>query len=161
MNATLKDVGFNDPNNLICYLDIYESSSHTLKMTGILTGILLGLAIFDNKRNSSLKLKQLKIFLLFLYIIVLGFSIMWISREEDFGKRIETSDIEMKESGMENKSLVTFLQNDLFVSSEDADILAFILQLERKFESDLKPSDMLYIKLKTLGLISYEQQNDI
>ena len=153
---TLKDFGIDDVDKLLNFIELYENSSHTLRMTGAMTGILLGLAIFDNKRNSSLKVKHLKIFLGFLYVILLGFSVMWISRLQDSGKTVGMYSEKFEKSDIDNNTLISFLQKDLLVSPEDASILAAILQLERQFGRDLKPSDILYIKLKTLGWIYHE-----
>ena len=152
----LKDFGIDDIRRFCVPLDYYENSSHTLKLTGALTGILLGLAIFDNKRNSSLKVKQVKILLGFLYIVVLGFSIMWISRAHDSGITADIPINKFENTDGDTSSLVTFLKKEFSVSQDEANIMAVILQLERKFGETLKPSDIIYIKLRTLDWLSYD-----
>ena len=152
----LKDFGIDDISRFFYPLDFYENSSHTLKLTGALTGILLGLAIFDNKRNSSLKVKHVKILLGFLYTVVLGFSIMWISRAHDSGTTADIPSNQFENTGSDTSSLVTFLKKEFSVSQDEASLMAVILKLERTFGETLKPSDIIYIKLRTLDWLSYE-----
>ena len=93
-----------DVGSLYWHIDLYEHLSHAPQLSGALTGILLGPSIFHNKRNSSLKIKHLKVLLASVYVFLLIFSIMWISRTNDFMKEdAEHARIVQKEDYVANK----------------------------------------------------------
>ena len=81
---------------------------------------------------------------------------MWISRAQDSWQTLHIQNTNAENTIMDNNPLVRYLQTDFSISQDDANTLAALLQLERSFGEKLKNSDILYIKLKTLGFISYQ-----
>ena len=156
IHYNLESMGVNNVENLVWGLECYEQYNRIIQLTGALTGILLGPSIFDNKKSSSLRLKHLKVFLASLYIFVLGFSIMWISRASDITTIENAVDNTVDINAFTDHDLETFVHNKLGVSNEVLrDILVVFKNDKNLLENFVRverPSEILTMKLKLLNI---------
>ena len=83
-------------------------------------------------------------------------SLQIFSRAHDSGTTADIPSNQFENTDSDTSSLVTFLKKEFSVSQDEASLMAVILKLERTFGETLKPSDIIYIKLRTLDWLSYE-----
>ena len=119
--------------NLLWSITNYEQNDKLVQMTGGCTGLLLGISLFGS-RSSSLKLKHIKVILASIYVMILGFAIMWVSRSNET-------------NGNADQNLSSITPEDIARGDYGPDEIAALQNIIKKMET---PSANLRRRMKML-----------
>ena len=119
--------------NLLWSITNYEQNDKLVQMTGGCTGLLLGISLFGS-RSSSLKLKHIKVILASIYVMILGFAVMWVSRSNET-------------NGNADQNLSSITPEDIARGDYGPDEIAALQNIIKKMET---PSANLRRRMKML-----------